>query len=360
MIKKIAIISFTENGSKTAERVAGSLRKHGYEVETSRKYKNAVDAADESLDEWTRKSFKEGEALIYIGAAGIAVRAAAPYIKSKTEDPAVLVVDEQGIFCIPLLSGHIGRANELAAFISAKIGAVPVITTATDLNRKWAVDIFAVKNGLRIHDMEKAKAISAKLLSEKSVSVYIEKSCAGIFGMFPEQVKRWEDAPPEKAQKWDLDDPEAPDIAVGVRKYPLWNSALYLIPKSVVLGVGCRRGIEPEKIEEKVLRTLEENNIFVESVRGVSSIDLKAEEAGILKLCEKYKWEFKTFSAEVLEKAKGDFTRSEFVKEITGSDNVCERSAVCGSGGGDIILSKQAADGITIAAAAGRWEVRFE
>lgn len=349
MTKKIAIISFTENGSRVAKKVAKSLRKYKKEVILAKKYKGAADAVMESLDEWTRRAFKEQDAIVYIGAAGIAVRAVAPYIKSKTKDPAVLVIDEQGNYCIPLLSGHIGGANDLAGLIGAGLGSVPIITTATDLNRKWAVDVFAAKNRLHIQDMEKAKLISAKLLSEGNVSVYIDKSCSGISGKLPDKVERWT-----------KEFSDGPDVIVGVYEYPLWSRALYLVPKAVVLGIGCKRGIGLEKIEEKVLQILKKNGIFLESVCKISSIELKKEEEGILKLCGKYGWEFETFPAESLNKAEGKFSGSEFVQRTTGVDNVCERSAVCGSGGGDIIIEKHAKDGITIAAAVGRWEVRFE
>ena len=83
------------------------------------------------------------------------MRAIAPYVQAKTLDPAVLVIDEQGAYCIPLLSGHLGGANELALALAAAFGMEPVVTTATDRNGKWAVDVFAKKNGLLIRDMER-------------------------------------------------------------------------------------------------------------------------------------------------------------------------------------------------------------
>ena len=107
---------------------------------------------------------------------------------------------------------------------------------------------------------------------------------------------------------------------------------LYLIPKAVVLGIGCKKGTTAEKIEKHVTQVLEDYGIFPEAVKLAASIDLKKEEPGLCTYCEKYGIPFQTFSKEELEQAEGTFTRSEFVKQTTGVDNVCERSAMCAGG----------------------------
>lgn len=105
--------------------------------------------------------------MIFIGASGIAVRSIAPYVMSKKSDPAVLVVDECGKFVISLLSGHLGGANELALKTAEILNAVPVVTTATDLHHRFAVDVFAKKNDCSIFNMKAAKEVSAALLAGK-------------------------------------------------------------------------------------------------------------------------------------------------------------------------------------------------
>lgn len=358
MIKRAAVICFTENGRKTAEKIKECLDAQGAAVTLAKKYSGASDSIAEPLKTWTGREFMAREALIYVGAAGIAVRAVAPFIRSKAEDPAVLVVDEQGHFCIPILSGHMGGANELAKLIGGKLGAVPVITTATDLSGKWAVDVFARKNRLKIQDMRKAKEVSARLLSGKNISVYLEESCRMVPGGLPEGVKLWPGEEGDTPDTVNRIRKAAPDIVIGIRKYTQWSGALYLIPKVLVLGIGCRKGTGARQLEEKVLAVLEENDIFLESVGKAASVDLKKEESGILKLCEKYGWPFETFSPEMLKRTEGEFSSSGFVRAVTGVDNICERSAVCASGGA-ILVPKQAGDGITVAAAVGKWEVRF-
>lgn len=126
-----------------AGRIRDWLQEQGYEAGGGGQMQGSGGIHPESLDQWTRERFAEVDVLVYIGAAGIAVRAIAPYVQAKTLDPAVLVIDEQGAYCIPLLSGHLGGANELALVLAATFGMEPVVTTATDRNGKWAVDVFA-------------------------------------------------------------------------------------------------------------------------------------------------------------------------------------------------------------------------
>ena len=125
----------------------------------------------ENLTQWSGRQFSEKNAMIFIGAAGIAVRAAAPWIRDKFADPPVIVIDETARFVIPLLSGHVGGANELACELAAFLGAVPVITTATDRNGLFAVDLFAAGNGLVLTDRKMAREISARILEGKTVGL---------------------------------------------------------------------------------------------------------------------------------------------------------------------------------------------
>ena len=129
---QVSIISFTDRGQQLAEsladRLCGTASRCG---------------KDCSLGQWVRNAFDSADALIYVGAVGICVRTIAPYIKSKTHDPAVVVIDETGRYVIPVLSGHLGGANDLARRIARLTGAEPVITTATDLAHAFSVDAWA-------------------------------------------------------------------------------------------------------------------------------------------------------------------------------------------------------------------------
>ena len=168
---KAGLISFTRHGAVLAQRLSAGLALEKILCEMWVKKKeitppDGVQVLHGELKAWTREQFARQDAIIFISAAAIAVRSIAPYLKNKKEDPAVLVIDEQGRYVISLLSGHIGGANELALLAAKILGAEPVITTATDLHGRFAVDAFAAKKGMYLDSMLYAKEIAAQLVEE--------------------------------------------------------------------------------------------------------------------------------------------------------------------------------------------------
>ena len=145
-MKILGIAAFTEPGRALGRDLAGQLENSWQII-----------WYESNLKDWCRARFADASAILFISACGIAVRTIAPFLQSKTKDPAVLVMDEQAHHVISLVSGHIGGANELAEEIGARTGAVPVITTASDVRGKIAVDVFAKKNALGIASMKDAK-----------------------------------------------------------------------------------------------------------------------------------------------------------------------------------------------------------
>ncbi len=348
---KAGIISFTKTGYQFAEKLAGILQKEGYEAAVAVKCAGLPESAGCSVAEWAEKQFQESDALIFVGAVGIAVRLIAPHLHSKLTDPAVIVFDERGMYGIPILSGHIGGANELALLLCRETGARPVITTATDIQEKWAADVFAVKNGFYIENMSKVKKISAKVLRGEKIVMHVEDSAEYITGNPPECL-RVSRTSGKQAQ------PE-PDIKVGIFRYSGETPVLCLVPRTVCIGIGCRKGTEEKTIEEAVNLVLEREGIWAESIEKAASIDLKAKEEGLVSYCRNRGLELVTFSAGELMEAEGEFSSSEFVEKTVGVDNVCERSAVKASGG-LLFVKKQVYQGVTVALAMQKWSVHFE
>ena len=171
-MRKLGMISFSLTGAVLSEKLEIFWKKQGWQVENVSKSAYLPDSWPGSLKEWARRRFEDCEAVVFIGACGIAVRGIAPYVKSKKTDPAVLVIDECGMFVISLLSGHLGGANALAREAADFLGAQAVVTTATDLHDRFAVDVFAKRNGCEIFPMTAAKAFSAALLAGEPVGFY--------------------------------------------------------------------------------------------------------------------------------------------------------------------------------------------
>lgn len=328
-------IAFTRRGAVIGEKIAAHLNAPLYLPE-----RIALEAGCEgfpSLAEWTRSVWESSDAIVFVGACGIAVRAIAPFVKDKFTDPAVISIDESGHFVIPLLSGHVGGANALALDIANLIGAQAAISTATDLNGLFAVDVWAKQNGLVISDRAAAKRVSAAILEGECVQFISDYPIAGTL---PAGVKAKDG-----------------ELKVYITTKTLPDDALRLIPKAVILGIGCRRGVGFESIEEAVLSTLSEHNLDLRSVCRVCSIDLKKGEPGLLEFCRVHELEFITYTAEELMTAPGEFVRSEFVQSVTGADNVCQRAAALG--GGQIIINKTAKSAVTVAAAIADVQLEF-
>lgn len=353
---KIGLISFTEKGQILGERIKNNLIQSGHEVQANTKCKFSQEqpgivCLEKSLEEWTLFMFRQVEGIIFIGACGIAVRSIAPFIKDKKTDPAVLVVDETGKFCVSLLAGHIGGANELANEIACGIGAIPVITTATDLNQKFAVDVFAKKNGLDISNMTYAKEVSAALLGGRKVGIFSECKLPKIL---PEGLI-------ELKEEGNLG---VVSIYIGIYRKEHeenpFSTTLFLTPKVITVGIGCKKDTKMNEIESLIDKVCRENGIEKKAVKQVASIDLKEKEQGIIEYCNKYELPFVCYRKEELLKVQGEFTASPFVETVTGVDNVCERSAVMGSGQGTLLLKKTAQNGVTVAMAVEEWSVEFE
>lgn len=315
---------------------------------------------EQPLTEWTGEQMKEHRSLLFIGACGIAVRAIAPFLTDKLNDVPVLVMDEQGRFVIPVLAGHVGGANELALSLAERMGSTPVITTATDLNHCFAVDLFARRNALHIVNKDGIAKVSSRILAGEEVTMAVE-----------EGHLREEEAQTLRGRRGSrktnipegirLVSTEAPvDVLVAPASYGQ-GRLLTLRPKEYVIGIGCKRGKAAEQIDHFVNSVLKESGISMEQVAAFASINRKKDEEGILWMSSHYGIPFVTCSAEELQQVEGNFHASEFVKSQVGVDNVCERAALRFSDpGGTLITGKQAEDGITVAIAKRRWSVSFD
>ena len=306
----IVLAAFTRAGAELAVKLAGELGGRAFVSE--RCLVEGTELLEGSVGDWSGRWFPRAGALVFVCACGIAVRAIAPHIRTKTEDPAVVVADEGGRFVIPLLSGHIGGANDLARRIALLTGGEAAVTTATDVNGLVAVDEWAVKNNCAIENPTSIKEVSSAVLAGAPVGVAVTEQ---------------------------------------LQPTP-WPATLWLRPRVLTLGVGCKRGVPSTEMEAAAADFLEGAGASSLSLCAVASIDLKADEPALIALAERYDIPFVTFSAETLQAVPGSFSASARVKEVTGVDNVCERAAVLAAGGEAVLLrSKARYPGMTFALA---------
>jgi len=275
-------------------------------------------------------------------ACGIVVRTIAPYLKSKTTDPAVIVMDEQGKHVISLLSGHIGGANVLAREIAGITGGTPVITTATDVNGVVSFDVFAVNNNCVFENITSLKHISSQLVNGGKVGLYTDCSFKNTT---PENIVHIPVCDGGVQEKYECGVllSNRTDINIEAEKL------LVLRPRNLVLGIGCRRGTTREQIQSAFLDFMKNNNRSILSLRCIASIDLKKDEKGLLEFCSEYGMELKIIPRSYIQSIEENFTCSGFVKEKTGIASVAEPCAVLASYNGRLICRKTVYKGITLA-----------
>jgi cobalt-precorrin 5A hydrolase/precorrin-3B C17-methyltransferase len=276
-----------------------------------------------------KELWPEADSLIFITASGIAIRAVAPFIEDKKEDPAVVLVDEKGRYAVSLLSGHLGGANRLAKEIARHLGGVPIITTATDLNGLTAIDLFAMENGLYIENPELLSKTSKDHLKRKKLRIYSDTMLC-----LPDD---YEPVLTQKAK-----------VIISNRLYPY--KALYLRPGNLVLGIGLNSGTGQEEIEEGVRAILEENGLAFNSIKLIATHEKKLSEPGLKEFAGKYDFPLKGFSPKDLNSVKG-IKKSNAAAKALGVQGVAEPSAIFAAGGGPLLLSKVKRGNLTLAIA---------
>lgn len=291
----------------------------------------------------------ESDTLAFIMAAGIVVRTISPLVRDKKSDPAVLVLDEKGKFCVSLLSGHLGGANDRAREVAAFLGGEAVITTASDVNNMPSLDLWAVEQGLAIEDWNLLPGLGTRLIDNGTLRVYTERELPlpGAFLrvadprsadlLITARADVYRDAPVEGA--------EGTAVPMPIK------DQLYLRPKSLIIGMGCNSGTSAGEIEEVVTTTLASHNLSPLSLTAVATIDLKAQEPGIKTFVEKFGYGLVSFTPDELNAVEGVAPSSEAVLKATGAYAVSEPAARLAAGTETLLVAKQKKGNVTVAVA---------
>lgn len=338
----VAVFTVTRPGLDLARRVEASLPAR-VTVYVSAKY--AGDAPPhyvrfaEKLQPVVDEAWSRHEALVFIGAAGIAVRAIAPHVVDKRFDPGVVVMDIAGKHAIALCSGHLGGANELAHRLGAAVGARPVVTTGTDVVDTLAPDVLAKELGADIENWEALKGVSGALVHGQPVGVLVDPGVEV-------DIARYEARGVRRVERL-----EGVDAGVAITAH-LVDSAvptLFIRPRTLVLGIGCNSGTAAQEIGEVVDAVLAESRLSPLSVREVATIEQKAGEPGLLAFCAARKWPLRALSARQINEEAPPFERSETVFRHVGVYGVSEPASMLAAGAVRCLVAKQKRGNVTVA-----------
>lgn len=309
------------------------------------------------------RSFKKSDGIIFIMATGIVVRAIAPFLKNKVEDPAVVVLDEKGRYAISLLSGHLGGANDLTKRVAALIDAEPVITTATDVNSLHCIEDIAKRFNCAIEDYKKIKLVNSQIVNGGRL-VFVDKDIKrfkAIKGFIPEIFNRGmagEDSNFYKyihSSKIKTEDKKMREgvFVIISNKSNISPSLSHILlrPKELIVGIGCDRGVRLKEVEDAYFKILEEHNISPLSVRNIASIDIKNDEKELISFAKKHSLNIEFYSKEEMKDMPLPSGHSKFVMGKVGIGGVCEPAALKSAGTKKIWIKKQKIGRVTIAIA---------
>jgi precorrin-4 C11-methyltransferase len=352
----IALVAVTRRGLEMARLLRRRLRagevhrperygpvEHGWEVSFG-------GALSERVPEW----FGRCGQIVFFLAAGAVMRLIAGCLGSKETDPGVLAVDEAGHFVVPLLSGHKGGANAFARTVAGCLGATPVVTTASDIVGGLSLDLLEDAFGWTATPRERLKPAARALVDGEPLAVIQEVGSAG----------SWLDEMDLPANVTAVRDPTA--LAGRSFAHVLWitdrlvadkggigeESILWYRPRSLVLGLGCERGVSTAALEDGLDRFLREHGFSRDSIGTLASVELKADEPGLLEVANRHGWQTVFYPAEELAAVAGVPNPSEVVARCVGTPGVAEPAALlaafpslalraCAAGAERLLVEKQ-------------------
>ncbi|KXS43885.1 MULTISPECIES: cobalt-precorrin 5A hydrolase [unclassified Candidatus Frackibacter] len=355
---KLAVIAITKNGVGIAEEIISckeeivGLNNQVIDIYISDKFKEEISQLQGlniysgRLKNLVDDIFHQYDGIIFIMALGIVVRMIADCIEDKRSDPAVVTIDETKQFVISTLSGHLGGANELTSQLAKLLKANPVITTATDSQGKSAIDMLAKDLDCKIEPFANLTKINAAIVNGDEVNIFtdynLDLELTGDFNIYSLDKLN------EKTSKASvIISNQQIKLTEKLKEQPY----LWLKPRNLVLGIGCRRGISKERIALAVEEALKEAGLSLEQVKAVATIDLKADEEGLVVYAREQGLDLNIISREEIKTSDLEFTTSEFVKKAIGVGGVCEPVALLSGKKMELLLKKRKYQGVTVAIA---------
>ena len=291
---------------------------------------------------FSKEVFHESSSLVFIGAMGICVRSIAPFAEDKHTDPAVVCIDSTGKYVIPVLSGHIGGANDLSKELANLLGAEAIITTQSDNTNLWPLDTLGKKYDWTLIAKDSNAAIST-FVNGKPTALLLDIRDKGT-----DYLERT--APPHVSIFYSFEAIPQQDyellMIVSPKQYDTSIHTITYIPKVLHLGMGCRKDMQgdPTVVYEHIKDVLRDKRLYSEALADVNTIDLKKCEPVLTLLAYGVmECPFHTYTSEELKDIPVP-NPSEKVLEVTESPSVSEASAIYAAHGGPLLVEKQKAD----------------
>ena len=359
--EKTAIIALTRNGARMARTLAGSLdRNHTLFIDRRfRKDDDSGEAFDLPLRPVVKRAFAEYSSLVLFLSAGASIRLLAPLLESKQVDPAVVCVDDAGSFCVSLISGHVGGADQLAQEVAVCLGARAVVTSASHASGTLAVDLLGREFGWRLKaDSTTITRASAAVINGQPIGIW---QGAGEFGWWPDGTP----LPENIAIYATLEDLAASACAIALIISDTTGDLETLLadkitvvyrPRSLVIGMGCRRGVPVEELESLLAEALRENGLSAECLAEIATAEIKRGEPGLEQLAERHGVPLSFLQADelngVFETNPGAITsKSERAHGLVGVWGVAEPAALLTAGASELLVTREKTTRATIAIA---------
>ena len=359
--EKTAIIALTRNGARMARTLAGSLdRDHALFIDRRfRKDDDSGEAFDLPLRPVVKRAFAGYSSLVLFLSAGASIRLLAPLLESKQIDPAVVCVDDAGSFCVSLISGHVGGADQLAQEVAVCLGARAVVTSASHASGTLAVDLLGREFGWRLKaDATTITRASAAVINSQPIGIW---QGAGEPGWWPDGKP----LPGNIAVYATLEDLAASACATALIISDTTSDLETLLadkitvvyrPRSLVIGMGCRRGVPVEELESLLAEAFQENGLSAECLAEIATAEIKRGEPGLEQLAERHGVPLSFLQANelnaVFETNPGAITsKSERAHGLVGVWGVAEPAALLTAGASELLVNRKKTTRATIAIA---------
>jgi cobalt-precorrin 5A hydrolase len=345
-MEKVSVLAITKNGISIGAKLKEIFP--NWNVYAPSKFSNDKEIIwySEPTSEKIIELFKNNKALICLFSLGAVIRLIAPHLKDKKNDPAVIVIDDKTNFVISVLSGHLGGANELTQTIAEKLNAIPVITTAADVNKTIAVDLLGRDLGWKIDDDSTVTKISAYMVNEEKIGVYQDAGKINWFKELPKNVKIYE-------RLGDLKESNSKGhliISDKIMNDDFLNDSVIYRPPSLVIGIGLHWETSKEKIKNGIDICLTKFNLSPKSIAKLVSIKKPSDVQGLIDIGKEMGVPVEYVDKEELSHVSVP-NPSKTVKAFEGTSSVSEAAAIKVSGGKLIVEKQKFPPDLTIAIA---------